>query len=177
MANDEGDDDFGQDWEDLCGAQKYDFHYYVSVDRNVATSGVSTVELCEAYGSTRSVEEKNKEDENEEDMVPNFAETYEAYEKVRAYFYAHSVSDADSERILGLEKSYFLIEAKFCHEAKCNVRLFSIKKWFFGFFVFEHLSFVFSAPFKNEKSKVHCIFKTCCIMSYFAQDGVYFEIL
>jgi hypothetical protein len=39
-----------------------DFHSYVSVDRDVATSGISTVEeLCEAYGSTRSVEEKNKE--------------------------------------------------------------------------------------------------------------------
>jgi hypothetical protein len=78
------------------------------VDRNVATSGVSTVEeLCEAYGSTRSVEEKNKEDENEEDIVPNFAKTYEALEKVRAFFCAHSVTDADCERILGLEKSYF----------------------------------------------------------------------
>jgi hypothetical protein len=52
------------------------------VDRDVATSGVSTVEeLCEAYVSTRSVEEKNKEDENEEHMVPSFAETYEALEK------------------------------------------------------------------------------------------------
>src|SRR5215471_2711174 len=51
MAND--DDDFGQDWEELCRAQKYDFHSYVSVDRHVATSGVETVaELCEAYGST-----------------------------------------------------------------------------------------------------------------------------
>jgi hypothetical protein len=45
------------------------------VDRDVATSGISTVELCEAYGSTRSVEEKNKVDENEQDMVPSFAET------------------------------------------------------------------------------------------------------
>jgi hypothetical protein len=27
------------------------------------------------------VEEKNKEDENEQDMVPSFAETYEALEK------------------------------------------------------------------------------------------------
>jgi hypothetical protein len=62
MAND-GDDDFGQDWEELCGAEKYDFQNYISVDCDVATSGVSTVEeLCEAYGSTRSVEEKNKED-------------------------------------------------------------------------------------------------------------------
>jgi hypothetical protein len=73
------------------------------VDRDVATSGVSTVEeLCEAYASTRSVEEKNK-DENEEDMMSSFAETYEALEKVRAFFYAHSVTDADRERILGLE--------------------------------------------------------------------------
>jgi hypothetical protein len=74
----------------------------------VATSGVSTVEeLCEAYGSTRSVEEKNKEDENEQDMVPSFVETYEALEKVGAFFYAHSVTDADRDHILGLERSYF----------------------------------------------------------------------
>jgi hypothetical protein len=78
------------------------------VDRDVATSGVSTVEeLCDAFGSTRSVENKNKEDENVQDMVPSFAETYEALEKVKAFFYAHSVTDADREHILGLEKSYF----------------------------------------------------------------------
>jgi hypothetical protein len=78
------------------------------VDRDVATSGVSTVEeLCEVHGSTRSVEEKNKEDENEQDMVPSFAVTYEALEKVKAFFYAHSVTDADREHLLGLEKSYF----------------------------------------------------------------------
>jgi hypothetical protein len=53
------------------------------------------------------VEEKNKEDKNEEDMLPSFAETYEALEKVRAFFYAHSVTNADREHILGLEKSYF----------------------------------------------------------------------
>jgi ribosomal protein S19E (S16A) len=74
--NDDDDYDFGQDWEEVCRAQKYDFQNYVSVDRDVATSGISTVEeLCEAYGSTRSVDEMNKEDKNEEDMVPSFAET------------------------------------------------------------------------------------------------------
>jgi hypothetical protein len=107
MATDD-DDDFGQDWEELCGAQKYNFKKYVSMDRDVATSGVSTVEeLCEAYESTRSVEEKNKEDEKEQDMVPSFAETYEALEKVKAFFYVHSVTDADCGNILGLKKSYF----------------------------------------------------------------------
>jgi hypothetical protein len=34
------DDDFSEDWEELCGAQKYNFQNYVSVDRDVATSGV-----------------------------------------------------------------------------------------------------------------------------------------
>ena len=82
MANDD-DDDFGQDWEELCRAQKYDFQSYVSVDRHVATSGVGTVEeLCEAFWSTRSVEE----DENEQEMVPSFAETYEALQKVKVFF-------------------------------------------------------------------------------------------
>jgi hypothetical protein len=50
----------------------------------VATSGVENVdELCEAIGSTRSVEE---EDENEQEMVPSFSETYEALQKVTAFF-------------------------------------------------------------------------------------------
>jgi hypothetical protein len=125
MANDGGDDDFGQDWEELCGAEKYDFQNYVSVDRDVATSGVSTVEeLCEAYASTRSVEEKNKEDENEEDMVPSFAKTYEALEKVRTFFYTHSVTDTDRERILGLEKSYFQLRKNFAMKQKTRYDYF-----------------------------------------------------
>jgi hypothetical protein len=115
-ADDDEGDDSGQDWEGLCGAQKYDFQNYVSVDRDVATTGVSTVEeLCDAYGSTRSVEEKNKEDEKEQDMVPSFSETYEALEKVKAFICAHSV------------KVIFSIEAKFCQQAKDNV-LFLLKK-------------------------------------------------
>jgi hypothetical protein len=42
---------------------------------------------------------KNKEDEKEQDMVPSFAETYEALERVKAFFYAQSVTDADHEHI------------------------------------------------------------------------------
>jgi hypothetical protein len=64
------------------------------VDRHVATSGVQTVEeLCEAFRPTRSVEEvdegeDNEEEENEQEMVPSFAETYKALQKVKAFFYA-----------------------------------------------------------------------------------------
>jgi hypothetical protein len=71
----------------------------------VATSGVETVEeLREAFGSARSVEE---EDENKQEMVPSFAVTYEALQKVKVFFYAQSGSDVDRENILSLEKSYF----------------------------------------------------------------------
>jgi uncharacterized membrane-anchored protein YhcB (DUF1043 family) len=88
MANDDDDnnDSFGQDWEELCRAQKYDFQSYVSVDRHMATSGVETVEeLCEAFRSTRSLEEEDEEEENEQEMVPSFAETYEALKKLKRF--------------------------------------------------------------------------------------------
>jgi hypothetical protein len=102
---DDDDDSFGQDWEELCRAQKYNFQSYVLVDCHVATSGIETVEeLCEAFRSTRSVEE---EDENEHEMVLSFAETDEALQKVKVFFFAQSGSDADRGHILGLEKSYF----------------------------------------------------------------------
>jgi hypothetical protein len=131
MATDDDDDDdddvddFGQDWEELCGAQKYDFQN-VSVDSDVATSSISTVEeLCEAYGSTRSVEEKNKGNENVQDMVPSFAETCEASEKVKAFF-VHSVSDADCENILSLEKSYFQLRQNSAKKQKTMYDFFFV---------------------------------------------------
>jgi hypothetical protein len=50
----------------------------------VAISGVETAEeVCEAFGSTRSVKE---EDENEQVIVLSFAETYETLQKVKAFF-------------------------------------------------------------------------------------------
>jgi hypothetical protein len=123
MAND---DDFGQDWEELCRAQKYDFQSYVSVDRHVATSGVETVEeLCEACGSTRSVEE---EDENEQEMVPSFAETYKALQKVKAFFCAQSGSDVDHENILSLEKLYFQLRQNSVKKQRTMYDFFFVKK-------------------------------------------------
>jgi hypothetical protein len=71
-----------------------------------------------------------------------------------------SVTDADRERILGLEV-IFSIEAKFCQEAKDNVRLFWFKNWFFGFFVFAHFSFIFSAPFKKQKIEISLYLTIC----------------
>jgi hypothetical protein len=85
-------------------------------------------------------------------MVPSIVETYEALEKVGAFLYAHSVTDADLERILGLEKSYFQLRQNSAIKQKTMYDFFLLKKLFFGFSVFAHFSFDFSAPLKNEKS-------------------------
>jgi hypothetical protein len=106
------------------------------------------------------VEGKNQEDENEQDTVPSFAETHEAGEKVKAFFYVHSVTDADHEHILGLEKSYFQLRQNSAKKQKIMYDIFLFKKkWFSGLIVSPHSSFVFSTTFKKNRSRIHCISK------------------
>jgi hypothetical protein len=63
--------------------------------------------------------------------------------------YAHSVTDADREHILGLEKSYFQLRQNSAKKQKTMYDFFCLKKWFSGFTVFPHSSIVFSTPLKN----------------------------
>jgi hypothetical protein len=49
------DDGFGQDWEELCAAQKFDFQNYVSVNRDVETSGVQLSKNYAKYMGVKGV--------------------------------------------------------------------------------------------------------------------------
>jgi hypothetical protein len=102
------------------------------------------------------VEEKNEEDENEQDMVPSFAETYKALEKVKAVFYLHSVNDADRENIISLEKSYFQLWQNSAKKQNTMYNFFVSKKWFPRLIVSPH-SFVYFTPLKtiHRGSTVH----------------------
>jgi hypothetical protein len=96
------------------------------------------------------------------------AKTYEALEKVKTFFYAHSVTDADRENILGLKKVIFSIEAKFFQEAKDNVRLFFLlKKVVFCINRSPYSLFVFSTPLKNDRSRFYCILEGYMKLLYF----------
>jgi hypothetical protein len=54
------------------------------MDRHVATSGFETFEeLCEAFWSTRTGEEENEEDENEQKMVPRLTKLCK---KLKSFF-------------------------------------------------------------------------------------------
>jgi hypothetical protein len=97
----------------------------------VATSGVETVqELCESLvvsGSVEGEEEGREEEDGEPEVVPSFAETREVLIKVKSFFYAHSKSDSDCERFLGLEKSYFELRRKVCTK-QMSIKDFCSKK-------------------------------------------------
>ena len=65
------------------------------------------------------------------EMVPSFAETYEALQKVKAFFYAQSGSDTDGENILSLEKSYFQLRQNSAKKQRTMYDFF-VKKQFFN---------------------------------------------
>jgi hypothetical protein len=52
----------------------------------------------------------------------------EALEKVKAFFYAHNVTDADHENILSLEKSYFQLRQNSAKKQKTMYDVFCLKK-------------------------------------------------
>jgi hypothetical protein len=79
------------------------------------------------FGCTRRVEE---EDENEQEMVLSFAETYEALQRVKAFFYMQSGSDADRENILSLEKSYFQLKQNSAKKQRTMYNFFLLKSSF-----------------------------------------------
>jgi hypothetical protein len=111
---------------------RYNFQSYVSMDCHVATSDVETVEeLCEAFGSTRSVEEEDEEGENEQEMVPSFTKTHKALQKVEAFFYVQSGSDADRENISFLKKSYFQLRQNSAKKQRTMYNFFFVKNLFF----------------------------------------------
>jgi hypothetical protein len=77
-----------------------------------------------------SVEEEEEEDENEQEMVPSFTETYEALQKVKAFFYAQSESNAECENILSLKKSYFQLRQNYAKK-QMTMYDFLLKSSFF----------------------------------------------
>jgi len=82
-------------------------------------------------------------------MVPSFAETYEALEKVRAFFYAHSVSDAERENILSLEKSYFQLRQNSAKKQK-TIYDFFVKKVVFRINRFPAFIVCFLQPLEKQ---------------------------
>jgi hypothetical protein len=80
--------------------------------------------------------------------------------KIKAFFYVHSVTDADRENILSLEKSYFKLRQNSAKKQTTMYDFFCLKKVVSGLTVSPYSSFVFSTPLKNDRSRFHCI-STC----------------
>jgi hypothetical protein len=118
MANDD-DDDFVQDWEELCRAQKYDFQSYVLVD-HVA------LKLLKNYAKhlgLQGVWRKMKMNKRWCQALPRLTKLYKKLE----HFSLRTVEAMWTVKTFKSRKVVFSIEAKFHQEAKDNERLFFVK--------------------------------------------------
>jgi hypothetical protein len=58
------------------------------------------------------------------------------FKKVKAFFYAHSVTDVDYEHILGIKKSYFQLRQNSAKKQKTMYDFFLLKKVVFRIYRF-----------------------------------------
>jgi hypothetical protein len=108
VDEEEDNDGFHEDWIRF-GAVKdvIEFGDYASADSKLTTRGIDTTDdLCDEREGSVSGEE-GKEDECEPEAVPSFAEAHAALVKVKAFFYAHNISERDEENILNMERALF----------------------------------------------------------------------
>jgi hypothetical protein len=102
-----------EDWVRLgASTTSVNFDAYVSVDLELVTCGVLCVEeMCAELGSGSCVEEVQGggSDENSEaelEPVPSFTEALRGFESMRAFMYAHDISERDQANILDILKVY-----------------------------------------------------------------------
>jgi hypothetical protein len=90
------------------------FDAYVSVDQDLATCGVPCVEeMCGELRSGSCVEEvEGGDDEAEPEPVPSFTEALRAFESMRAFMYAHDITESDQANIVNIESLLFKLKRK-----------------------------------------------------------------
>ena len=91
------------------------FDAYMSVDQELAMYSVLCVEaMCGKLGSGSSVEEvqggSGDNDEDKPKPVPSFTESLNALETMRAFVYAHDITEIDQANILSTESLLFSLK-------------------------------------------------------------------
>jgi hypothetical protein len=95
-------------------------HTYVSVDQELTTCGMLCVEeMCGEFGSGSYMEEVQgggggDDDEAEPESVPSFTEALCALESMRAFMYAHDITERDQTNITIIESLKF--EKERCYQ-------------------------------------------------------------
>jgi hypothetical protein len=94
--------------------QKYvKFSSFTSVERALATSGVS---ICNKFCDCRVTAKQrddNKGDIHDLEPVTSFSEDHDVYKTVITFFYIHSISGCNEQHILTLELELICLKCKF----------------------------------------------------------------
>jgi hypothetical protein len=91
------------------------FDAYVSVDQELTTCGVLCVEeMCGALGSGSCLEEVQGggDDEAEPEPVLSFTEALNGFESMRAFMYAHDITERDQADFVNIESLLFNLKGK-----------------------------------------------------------------
>lgn len=106
-----------EDWEKLA-PRDVNFDTYATVDSELATCGVMTVEqLCDeatAATSESAVREiaSEGEDEDEIEPLPTFAEALAAFDKIRNYISAYDTDGSEVQNILNVEGALYRVKTR-----------------------------------------------------------------
>jgi hypothetical protein len=132
------DNAFYEDWIRLGTEKDVDFSSYVSVDNELATCSMSSInELCNDREGGGSSEEEEEGDKRGPEPVPSFTEAHTAFETVKSFFYAYSIGEHDEQVILNLELVLFHLKQK------VSTKELPIADFFGEKVIFTHVTFYF----------------------------------
>ncbi|XP_049798167.1 major centromere autoantigen B-like [Schistocerca nitens] len=101
-----------QEFQELIGSDSVTFEDFVSVDDNVATTGVQSIEELTAARSLENNSGSENDSEKEDDPVPSYTKAAEAFETFRRYMMAHRLEDRTVVQLAHLEQEMITIESK-----------------------------------------------------------------
>ncbi|XP_049946955.1 major centromere autoantigen B-like [Schistocerca serialis cubense] len=121
-----------QEFQELIGSDSVTFEDFVSVDDNVATTGVQSIEELTAERSLENSSGSESNSDNEDDPVPSYPKAAEAFETFRRYMMAHRHEDRTVVQLAHLEQEMIAVESRRNRKQTCLLEYLKkiIGMWF-----------------------------------------------
>ncbi|XP_047107363.1 major centromere autoantigen B-like [Schistocerca piceifrons] len=108
-----------QEFQELIGSDSVTFEDFVSVDDNVATTGVQSIEELTAERSLENSSGSESDSDNEDDPVPSYPKAAEAFETFMRYMVAHRHEDRTVVQLAHLEQEMIAVESRRNRKQTC----------------------------------------------------------
>ncbi|XP_047098367.1 tigger transposable element-derived protein 6-like [Schistocerca piceifrons] len=117
-----------QQFQELIGGDSVIFEDFVSVDDNVATTGVQSIEELTAERSLESKSGSESDSDKEDNPVPSYTKAAEAFETFRRHMMAHRLEDRTIVQLAHLEQEMIAVESRRNGKQTCLLEYFKKSK-------------------------------------------------